>query len=187
MLYARTFQKLPEGSGTFRNLLSLCCMQEHSRSFRKVPEPSGTFLVGAPGSCIYGMSIWIWAGVVLSCIIFIAFRNVTTFPQRRFRKVPEPSGRFGNVHCIPHIHSMLFYCILTYPQRMPTLHIFHMNTHFVVHPMNVPEPSGRFWSCIPQIPHKNLYFVTMTLFLTYIFLCRPVNWTRLVLLLSLRS
>ena len=124
--------------------------------------------------------------VVLSCIIFIAFRNVTTFPQRRFRKVPEPSGRFWNVHCIPHIHSMLFYCILTYPQ----LHIFHMNTHFnVVPPKNVPEPSERFWNvhCITHIPHKNLYFVTMTLFLTYIFLCRPVNWTRLVLLLSLRS
>ena len=155
MLYARTFQKLP---GRFRNL----------------PEPSGTFLVGPPESCIYGMS----------CIIFIAFRNITTFPQRRFRKVPEGSGMFIAFH----IHSMLFYCILTYPQRMPTLHIFHMNTHFnVVPPKNVPEGSGHLHSfiphihCIPHIPHKNLYFVTMTLFLTYIFLCR------LVLLLSLRS
>ena len=120
---------------------------------------------------------------------FIAFRNVSlkNVPEGSgIRKVPEPSGTFPGMfiafpctfpslkyyfipkeyipkECsgtFPHVH-----CILMFPQRM------FRNPH-------IPHT---------HIPHKNLYFVTMTLFLTNIFLGRPVNWTRLVLLLSLRS
>ena len=140
MLYARTFQKLPEGSGSFRNILSgapgscialygfvLSCIifiafpniTFPQRRFRNLPEGSGRFrniLSGAPGSFIalYG----------LSCIIFIAFRNIT-FPQRRFRKVPEPSGRFWNVHC-PHIpfHVILLHFNVS-PKNAHTAHFPH--------------------------------------------------------------
>ena len=141
-------KKVPEPSGTFRNLLSLCCMQEHSRSFRKVPEPSGTFLVG---NCIYGMSCIALYGLCYENDVSPkkvpepsgTFRNLLSLccmqeHSRSFRKVPEPSGTFLVGNCI---------------YGMSCIALYGLCYENDVSPKKVPEPSGRFWNvhCIPHI------------------------------------
>ena len=126
----------------------MSCMQEHSRSFRKVPEPSGTFLVcvvcknipeasGTFRNILSGATwkLYLWNELYcalygLSCIIFTAFRNVTTFPQRRFRKVPEPSGRFRNLLslCCMQEHSRSFRKV---PEPSGTFLVGHLEVVFM--------------------------------------------------------
>ena len=138
------------------------------RMFWNLPEGSGTFRKVLECS-LHSMFISVFNA------LFYSQRN----PQRTFRNLPEGSGTFRKVlECSLHSMFISVFNVLFYSQRIIPKECF-------------PEPSRRFHiphthSCT-HIPHKNLYFVTMTLFLTYIFLCRPVNWTRLVLLLSLRS